>query len=97
MFAMSNKKHSELNELDRKIRQALPTGMESGTKLKIEFQVGFELFNTRRYHNYETWSGGYYLTEYDVKTGKVLLKVESEDLDDVIDLWLLKKTEVLNN
>ena len=92
---MSNKKSSELNDIDRKIRQALSIGMEDGTKLKIEFKVGFELFNTRRYHNYETWSGGYYITEYDTKTGEVLLTAESEDLDDAVNLWLSERKKLL--
>ena len=56
---MSNKAWDKINPLDKLIRQTLRLGMDHGTFLKIEFIYGFEMFNTRPYHNYETWSGGY--------------------------------------
>lgn len=78
---MSDKTIQALNHLDFLIRRALPTGMEQGTKLTIEFFCGFELFNTRPYHNYETWSDGYRVTGQGVT-------VEAEDLDDAVRLWI---------
>lgn len=36
-----------------------PVGMEDGVKQVILRHCGFELYNTRPYHNYETWSDGY--------------------------------------
>lgn len=79
---MSNKAWDKINPLDRLIQTTLKLGMDSGTFLKIEYIYGFEMFNTRPYHNYETWSGGYRVT--DERAGIV---VESEDLDDALLLW----------
>jgi len=78
---MSNK--AKINELDTLIRRTLRLGMEdNGSYLRIDFLYGFELFNTRAYHNYETWSGGYRVT--DERNG---IQVQSEDLDDALQLW----------
>lgn len=82
---MSDKPIGILNELDVTIRRTLRLGMDRGTFLKIEFIYGFEMFNTRPYHNYETWSGGYRVT--DDRFGIV---VEREDLDDAINEWATK-------
>lgn len=77
---MSDKNWNQLNELDRKIRTHFPTGMGTGNrKVVIEFINGFELFNTRPYHNLETFSDGYRLT--DTETG---VEYSAEDLDDAI-------------
>ena len=47
-------------DLDRRIKHIFPVGMRSATDLTIELRCGFELFNTHPYHNYETWSNGWY-------------------------------------
>ena len=54
--------------------------MTVGTVMVIEFISGFELFNTRPYHNYETWSQGWRVH------GRGVF-VEREDLDDAIKEW----------
>lgn len=79
---MSNKAWGKINPLDQLIRQTLKLGMDQGTFLKIEFIYGFEKFNTRPYHNYETWSGGYRVTDelHDII-------VSAEDLDDALYAW----------
>lgn len=74
---MSDKPRDKLNELDLMLRRAYPVGMRDGKDITIEKRTGFELFNTRQYHNYETWSDGYYA--YDDKYW-----VKAEDLDDCI-------------
>ena len=51
-------------------------GTEIGAGL-ITMVNGFELFNTRPYHNYETWSDGYRITDG-------ITTVEREDLDDAV-------------
>ena len=80
---MSNKTYSKINSLDKLIRQTLSLGMSpNNTYLQIEFVWGFELFNTRPYHNYETWSGGYRVTD---KHNDI--RVQAEDLDDALQLW----------
>ena len=80
---MSNKAWDKINELDKLIRQTLKLGMnDNDTYLRIEYIYGFEKFNTRPYHNYETWSGGYRVT--DVHNG---IRVEEEDLDDALKAW----------
>lgn len=77
---MSNKPHNKLNVLDQMIRAVARCGMDEGVVVTIEFISGFELFNTRPYHNYETWSQGYRVTGRGVT-------VQREDLDDAIKLW----------
>lgn len=56
---MSDKEFRMLWPLDQQLRSEFPTGMYEGVQVRIEKIVGFELFNTRSYHNYETWSDGY--------------------------------------
>ena len=80
---MSNKSWSKINPLDKLIRQTLALGMaDTDTYLQIEYLYGFELFNTRAYHNYETWAGGYRVTD---KHNQI--QVQSEDLDDALGQW----------
>ena len=79
---MSNKAWDKINELDRLIRQTLRLGMDNGVFLKIEFIYGFEKFNTRPYHNYETWAGGYRVID-----DRFNITVEREDLDDALKEW----------
>lgn len=80
---MSDKPWDKLNELDQIIRRASRCGMTEGDVVKITFISGFELFNTRPYHNYETWSQGYRVS------GKGVT-VEREDLDDAVKEWAAK-------
>lgn len=92
---MSDKKQAELWEVDRLLRQAHPVvGMCSmHTQVTIEKICGFELFNTRPYHNYETWSDGYRISAGEEsglmdyrhnRGGERLLVVQAEDLDDAV-------------
>lgn len=92
---MSNKPQAKLNELDLALRKAHPVvGFCSNhTQCTIEKICGFELFNTRPYHNYETWSDGWRITaspesgvmdfRYNRKGDKPLM-VQAEDLDDAV-------------
>lgn len=56
---MSNKQHCNLDKSDLTLRMSSGVGMEDGVKQVILRICGFELFNTRPYHNYENWSDGY--------------------------------------
>lgn len=56
---MSNKRREQLDASDRVLREVSTVGMDEGVKQIILRVSGFELFNTRPYHNYETWSDGY--------------------------------------
>jgi len=84
---MSNKAPSELTPTDQIIRGLLPA-VESGPYpsegklVSITFVQGFEKFNTRPYHNYETWGNGYRIEGFGVT-------VEKEDLDEAIAAWAL--------
>lgn len=78
---MSEKGWHKLNELDQMLRRAKPSGMFDGVKVTIEMINGFELFNTRPYHNYETWSDGYRISD-----GRI--RVQREDLDDAIKAFV---------
>lgn len=89
---MSDKPVSKLNELDTLIRRTLRLGMDHGTFLTIEFIYGFEMFNTRPYHNYETWSGGYRVSD-----PRFNVTVEREDLDDALKAWADKVNEMRDN
>lgn len=79
---MPNKGWLDIDPLDQLIRRTLKLGMDDGTFLRIEFVYGFEKFNTRAYHNYETWAGGYRIT--DERNG---ITLEREDLDDALKAW----------
>ena len=78
---MSNKPYPKLDPVDRAIRMAYPTGMFDGIHVTIEYFSGFELFNTRAYHNYETWSNGYRVFDDEGN------KAEAEDLDVAVSRW----------
>lgn len=75
---MSNK--AKIDPLDTLIRHTARCGMTDGTVMVIEFVSGFEKFNTRPYHNYETWGQGY-------RVHGLGVWVEEEDLDDAITTW----------
>ena len=62
--------------------------MDDGVKITVELFTGFEIFNTRPYHNYETWSDGYRITGRHKCDHAVALRVEREDLDDAVKLFL---------
>ena len=83
---MPDKPFDRLNELDRILRKTCPVGMNDGVHVTIELFSGFERFNTRPYHNYDTWSDGYRVT------GKGVT-IEAEDLDDAIKNWAAQVTE----
>ena len=80
---MPDKKWEKLLEADRQIRMLSPnTGMTNGTEPQIRITLirGFELFNTRPYHNYEDWSDGYKAEAF--WEGYIVAIAEAEDLDD---------------
>ena len=80
-----------LNPLDQRLKRLFPSGMRSGVDVEIRCICGFERFNTRPYHNYETWSTGYEAW----KDGKRIC--EAEDLDVLVDriaVWAEKQQEL---
>ena len=79
---MRDKAVEALNPLDRVIRGAVdgPGPTHEGVLLTIELVGGFEMFNTRPYHNYETWSAGYRVKGQG-------FEAEAEDLDDAVRWW----------
>jgi hypothetical protein len=77
---VSDKPFNKLNVLDQQLRRATPVGMRTETDVTIQKICGFELFNTRPYHNYETWSTGYVVEGQGVR-------VSCEDLDDAVGRW----------
>ncbi len=76
---MSDKPIEHLWEADRIMRRLKPVTSDGkiAVKLTIELINGFELFNTRHYHNYEDWSDGYRISDG-------VITVEAEDLDDAL-------------
>jgi len=72
----------------RRMFPAKPTNTPSHKTVLAIIEVigGFELFNTYAYHNYESWGQGYRVTSQGVS-------VESEYLDDAIELWGIKFNE----
>jgi hypothetical protein len=70
-----------VNAIELAIRRASRCGMTEGTVMCIEFISGFELFNTRPYHNYETWVQGWRVTGLGVA-------VDNEGLDAAIAKWV---------
>jgi hypothetical protein len=65
----------KLSDPDLDLRLASSVGMEQGIKQVIVRQCGFELYNTRPYHNYETWSDGYLVIGR--RDGKAMTKEEA--------------------
>lgn len=88
---MSNKPFNKLSDIEQRLLRCFPTEMwNNGEELvSINLIGGFELWNTRPYHNYETWSCGWH-----IKTGERYgnIEVSAEDLDDAVGL-LEKKLE----
>jgi hypothetical protein len=83
---MANKDWNKLNIADQQIRQLSPNkGITAGTKPQVRITLirGFELFNTRPYHNYETWSDGYKLELFN-DNGDSFYSITAEDLDDLL-------------
>lgn len=80
---MSNKDWDKISKIDQRIRKMFPTAMwdNNETICTVRFFGGFEIFNTRRYHNYENWSEGYEITSGE-RFGSI--RVTAEDLDDAI-------------
>lgn len=83
---MSNKPFAKLNALDQLVRQTARCGMTEGTVMVIEYISGFELFNTRPYHNYETWSQGW-------RVHGLGVWIEREDLDEAVAAWAKAVTD----
>jgi hypothetical protein len=92
---MSNKSWEKLSDIDRRLQRLFPTIMwdNNETICTIRLFGGFELFNTRPYHNYETWSSGYEITTGE-RYGNI--RVVAEDLDDAIGLLEEKLIEKEN-
>lgn len=89
-----NKNIKKVWDADRLIRFALPTGMEEGVALTIEYVKGFELFNTRPHHNYETWSSGWRITGPVGAAGtQPTVSAYEEDLDDAFRVFMKKRDE----
>jgi hypothetical protein len=84
---MSNKSWNKLIPVDQKIREFSfnsNQGMDGNTEqVRVTLIRGFELFNTRPYHNYETWGDGYRIEV--LKDNLVIATVEQEDLDDALE------------
>lgn len=80
---MTNKQWEKLSKIDQRLRRMFPTRIWANNETIVTVRMfgGFEFFNTRPYHNYESWSSG-----YEIKTGERYgnLKVTAEDLDDAI-------------
>jgi hypothetical protein len=78
---MSNKETLKLNGIDQVLRSLFPPAPtpEKKVQFTIEKICGYELFNTRPYHNFETYSDGYRA----LINGRVIC--EDEDLDDLIN------------
>jgi len=81
---MDDKIRDAIGTLDTLLRNAYPTGMREGPDITIRKMTGFELHNTRPYHNYETWSTGYEVFDDQHR-------VEAEDLFSALFRVLLLK------
>jgi hypothetical protein len=64
------------------IMDSLPYGMIDGTLLTIEAISGFEKFNNRPYHCYETWCRGWRITD-----PRLPHSVEREHFDAAVKAW----------
>ena len=79
---MSNKPWNKCDPLDRALKSLCPPGpANEGVQIRIELRCGFEAFNTRPYHNYETWGHGWTIDGLGVQ-------VTQEDLDDAVRVFV---------
>lgn len=89
---MSDKPFDKLLDADILLQRTFRAGPDNAPSTRpvtiatIEVVGGFELFNTRPYHNYETWGQG-----YRVSSGGIT--VMAEDLDDAINQWVEKSIQ----
>lgn len=80
--------------VDEEIRRLFPAGPVNApsaslvTLAVIEVIGGFEAFNTRPYHNYETWGQGYRVTAQGIT-------VEAEYLEEALQQWKRKAADIL--
>lgn len=80
---MSNKPFNQLLHIEQTVRLGKQhLDAVDGTRLIIEFISGFEKFNTRPHHNYESWGQGWRITDPETD-----ITLEREDLDDAIYAW----------
>jgi hypothetical protein len=89
---MPNKDWNKLWPTDDFLRRLFGTRMwkDNETICTIRMFGGFEFFNTRPYHNYETWSDG-----YEVSSPLYDIKVTAEDLDDALRIFQRKVFDLL--
>lgn len=76
---MSDKHHDRLWPVERRINQLYNPTMTDRIQIKLKRFTGFEIFNTRPYHNYETWSAGWNAED---AWGN---SASAEDLDDCLN------------
>lgn len=80
---MGNKTRDKLMEADLLIRRNCHPGPGAPSCFAtIRVISGFEMFNTRPYHNYETWSMGYEIVDHELSR-----TFRREDLDDALREW----------
>ncbi len=72
----------DVGQVDAMVMGLLPSGMIDGTLLTIEAISGFEKFNTRPYHCYETWCRGWRITD-----PRLAHPIEREALTSAIAAW----------
>lgn len=84
------KQFDKLLPEDQRLKRAFPIRMTDDveTRVTITLVTGFELFNTRPYHNLETWSSGYnaVISEKDTPNLEEHERhISAEDLDVLLD------------
>lgn len=89
---MSDKPYARLHSIDKTIRTLRGLagwGMADGTPVVVKLVYGFELFNTRPYHNYENWSDGYLVEVYRPDDSAIPWAASrAEDLDTALEIAL---------
>lgn len=77
--------------VDKELKNLLPSDMFDGAKVRIELVCGFEKFNDRPYHCYETWCQGWRITGLYGKAEGVT--VEREMFEDAVSVFLQRVRE----
>lgn len=85
---MSNRRWNQLTKLEQRLiklphYQGGPSKPDGYVPMTVERIGGFEWFNTRPYHNYETWGAGWQIILHDWDPAII---VRREDLEDAIAL-----------
>jgi hypothetical protein len=76
---VSDKPWDKLSSVEQRVNRVYCASMTDRVQITLERFTGFEIFNTRPYHNYESWAAGWRASD---AWGN---RASAEDLDDCLN------------